>query len=1732
MSKSGVLSGKSFRSFSVNDNLIAKMVEAVKEGDTKARSTGKIQSFEVYSEGFRTHIVIGRLMIIPPKITDSPEDFPIALMYGKIIKKISPEDLRDMEVHKIGETEFDEFSKKDWTRVKEDLFKNDHDKFASLIVFCPAWSNPREFVTFHFTKDEAKLAELLTHQVFACYFDSRLSSAFNAILTDVDTFTLDVTDITTKLNFPFLAEGNAKEYPDLEPGDMDGKNGGQTAQKRANTKKKIMVLSYDTAGILELSKDELNVIAALDSAFTAAMTKTADEVGPDVAEAKKEVVNPDTIDKDIKQPTESLCDASHEKRSFEEKDQEGRRPYDSEQNPAPKQAAAIDLSKNAANALELIGDIAINLENYDNENWLKYDFESEISGPVPLWLPQALIELQKKEYLTDKGTLTNKAYANMSGFEDLGEQENKEATSGSDAWITDRDEEGKPKTPKMADTADNPAAMKDAEGAIENKTKTDVKDTAGPEIKNTASTKIAYVSHCKEHRNSKGELAEWCVKQHNTGKILTSYKTEEAAKEGLKNMEIHKGSIDAAHKGVERQINPPGTYPKNPTGRVTCDCGSKIKWPEGICPTPEKHTLDKQADAADNPANEKGGESAVVLPKTDADIKNTRGEEPELAPDKNASAKIARMGECEECGKNRSLNKSDLCHECEQNYRDAEKEAEEKKASVKTAAKHEWKDGRCKYCGIRWNDKNEECPKAPKTSSVGDAHTDDLTVNGLSVKKEARHMGKCVECGKERSLDDNNLCQPCGQKRKEDEEESKNASQIASDLSEDFTDSYIASSNKTKARINKREAKLEKIRGKVADVPLTEESIWDAITCDIGPAPQVELPGEGKEKSENVSGYDGLETALEDTTEGQEKAAEPFVSDQTGDAVDIDKGDNTTPPKKSNSEVKKTTAKKANTLYQQMSEFNDLSGANVAGTPIVSAADVPTDNNEVSTMLGGPKAVTELPNATAMKDAIETIAEQEIGKSFSEKAQEIANEVKADAVAHEDMGKVAPKSVEVNGEEGGAKIVININAADKTAALNLPEIQRSLIDIRNQFERLEHSIDMSDTPVDESLGSHQKRTMHRDLEHFRAELDKILRNIQYRKYGSQHINKIMAAVKVLQKAVNTLKIKTAIKVTPPADTVNVITTQNMGQSKNPTKPVMPANRETNLVEEHEPQTTEAEGAKQTHAENSSASNEDGTVKAAAAPKQRQNHPSEEFEGHGFKFDHYGSDRNEELAKHYGINLEEDEPSEEMLEEMEPDDGFSYKHSRGYEGGYSQDEGNWWILKESRQVGGTLYDGSLEEALDKLFGPFKPTGKKSSSNKESARHDFQHDAEIVVSQVLNGGFMQLWDNMSRREGYHVPTMLIRTAKFFTLEGRSDIARIFNVAAKIDTSDLDFAKSKWAPLEDEFYDLWDVYKEDDDWYKYFGKEDESKEIGKDEGKEEGFTEEDKELLKSMGIQGKLKVAGFNFFFPGQVLKEFYPGLQHNLVDYPNDNNTGMVDPAISGGELTAPGDETLGDLQLEEAILPLDEPLNQVTAYINPETDVSTTAPSVSTSPAGGSGIGRDGKPQVLDGVPLRLEWDIRGPMFTDEFYQNYPGVPGKYLVNASKVKRAGIDDKGQLSDFLKRVVGEIAATFVSAFKVTNRGVVLNRIPGTGEVQLAQIENSGLASWSTITGSRIKSLLERMNDSDIRDAINDATAQAAVWSNGGGGYTYEIFVRAESIDKDTMVMKYIFVTGTKG
>lgn len=274
---------------------------------------------------------------------------------------------------------------------------------------------------------------------------------------------------------------------------------------------------------------------------------------------------------------------------------------------------------------------------------------------------------------------------------------------------------------------------------------------------------------------------------------------------------------------------------------------------------------------------------------------------------------------------------------------------------------------------------------------------------------------------------------------------------------------------------------------------------------------------------------------------------------------------------------------------------------------------------------------------------------------------------------------------------------------------------------------------------------------------------------------------------------------------------------------------------------------------------------------------------------------------------------------------------------------------------------------------------------------------------------------------------------------------------------------------------------------------------------------------------------KEAGFNFFFPGQVLKEFYPEVQHEIVDYPNANNQpmGLESPEIVGDthELEGVLDEALNPSVIEMIQLPSDisdvEPLAMAAA------DYS------STSPAGGMGIGRDGKPEVLEGAPLRKENDIRGYMFTDEFYGQYEGIPGAAMAVASKTAAEG-DEQKQFAMFLKKVCGEIAATMVAAFKVTSRPL-LDKVPGIGELQLDVMEQgtgTSMPAGQTTQGGRVKYLMGKLNDGDIKQAINDAWAQAAVWNdNADGGFVYEVFVRPETIDTDSLVMKYKFIAGTR-
>lgn len=86
-----------------------------------------------------------------------------------------------------------------------------------------------------------------------------------------------------------------------------------------------------------------------------------------------------------------------------------------------------------------------------------------------------------------------------------------------------------------------------------------------------------YVCHMKGHRNSNGELAEWVIKSHETGKILSSHKSEKKAKEHLQHMHIFGESVEGEAACSHCGWSADGVEEYN--GRLLCPyCLSQFKW--------------------------------------------------------------------------------------------------------------------------------------------------------------------------------------------------------------------------------------------------------------------------------------------------------------------------------------------------------------------------------------------------------------------------------------------------------------------------------------------------------------------------------------------------------------------------------------------------------------------------------------------------------------------------------------------------------------------------------------------------------------------------------------------------------------------------------------------------------------------------------------------------------------------------------------------------------------------------------------------------------------------------------------------------------------------------------------------------------------------------------------------------------------------------------------------------
>ena len=254
----GIISGKGFTTFQVNDVLLAKVVEAIQKGEADARRYAQVRSFEIYYDGFRARMLFGRIMVIPAKLADSFEEFPSSLLYGAMVREMSPEAQADLYMFKLGESEFDEYDEKGMKEIKEKLFKDAEGKFRSIVLFMPTWANVRDYVIFKYTPDEETLTRLVRHQIYGVYYDPALSSAFDLLQNDTDN--LNVNDVTPKEDFPGLA-GGEKAFPDLQPGD---------GSKVASAVKPRMIFAKDTVD--ELKKE------LLDPAETAVLDELSEKL--------------------------------------------------------------------------------------------------------------------------------------------------------------------------------------------------------------------------------------------------------------------------------------------------------------------------------------------------------------------------------------------------------------------------------------------------------------------------------------------------------------------------------------------------------------------------------------------------------------------------------------------------------------------------------------------------------------------------------------------------------------------------------------------------------------------------------------------------------------------------------------------------------------------------------------------------------------------------------------------------------------------------------------------------------------------------------------------------------------------------------------------------------------------------------------------------------------------------------------------------------------------------------------------------------------------------------------------------------------------------------------------------------------------------------------------------------------------------------------------------------------
>src|SRR5208282_5280456 len=474
-------------------------------------------------------------------------------------------------------------------------------------------------------------------------------------------------------------------------------------------------------------------------------------------------------------------------------------------------------------------------------------------------------------------------FTSMADVERFAAQEGDLSASASAAWEGARKggKEAKEALEKHADKRGEYAASmsqdNQAHHAVADHQKEIQAGKYGPTPLSISSSKhkIAYVAHVPGHTNSKGEAAPWVIKQHNTDKILESFKSEGAAKEGLKNMESHKGSDESAAPEIRDHINKNVAQARQGKDALKDHHASfdAAKW-GGLG---KKQASSLWVGSAKKIAAEfdefTRGYIETALWSTNDESDPSGGVPLDQNYDVRDLAPSCLQAMTQDCAKFQAENAELLAAASEQDGQDDFHQG------------HDFWLTRCGHGAGYWDGDypttGDGLTEASKASGNVDIYVgdDDMIYQygsedihtGFGDTLEREHNRQEPTSGfrdtleTEQSRDNSHLPPPVASKKASKKTASQNdASYIASLIGGGFGgEDYDARSQHSKTAAQKREEEMARKyssqRKKFADVPQDIDDIWSETMEDMGPAPEIRLPGESKDNEKSTTGEHEIE---------------------------------------------------------------------------------------------------------------------------------------------------------------------------------------------------------------------------------------------------------------------------------------------------------------------------------------------------------------------------------------------------------------------------------------------------------------------------------------------------------------------------------------------------------------------------------------------------------------------------------------------------------------------------------------------------------------------------------------------------------------------------------------------------------------------------------------------------------------------------------------------------------